>query len=331
MSLHILKAGPMTTLQDLGRRGYLRYGVNQSGAMDPVAASVCWQLLGQSPDDTPLVEIPLGGLQVAVDAPTSLAVVSTGFSVSRSGAALGASALITLLPGETLDVRPGTAGQFAYLGVHANWDIAPVLGAYATHLRSGVGPAPALNAGDTLGMTPHSPLDERLNLPPLDHGPSVLRAVDGPQLDYFPVESVDRFYSQPWTVGAASDRMASALIGEPLTHEKGFDILSDGIAFGAVQVPGSGQPFVLMADRGTTGGYPKIATVISADLPRIAQARPGTVLHFERVSVEQANATRLRQKDGMLAWLRTPAELDTERLMTVNLISGVVDGHTPPA
>ncbi len=326
MTLIINKAGPLTTLQDLGRSGYLRYGVNQSGVMDTVAARLCWGLLEQTPGETPLIEVPLGGLQIQLACTASVAVVSTGFSVLHNGEPHGASVRLTLQAGDRLDIKAGASGQFAYLGLHADWAIAPVLGAFATHLRSGVGPSGALKAGDRFAITPRATLPERTKLPALDHGENTLRAVAGPQQDFFDEAAVAQFYDQAWTLDAASDRMASALRGDPLNHLKGFDILSDGIAFGAVQVPGSGQPFVLMADRGTTGGYPKIATVISSDLPRIAQARPGTVMRFNACTLEHANAARHAQTESMKAWLSATDTVDTQTLMSHNLISGVTDG-----
>ena len=328
MSLHVVNAGPLTTLQDLGRTGYLRFGVNQSGAMDAVAATLCWRLLEQSPGATPLIEIPLGGLSVTVDTATSIAVVSTGFRILRDGESCGASARLTVHPGQSLEIKAGPHGRFAYLGLHADWALQPVLGAYATHVRSGVGPHGALAAGDRFETDAKPLLSERINLPAFDHGEPVLRTIAGPQVDYFSDDSVDRFHSQGWTVAPASDRMATSLIGEPLTHRGSHDILSDGIAFGAVQIPGSGQPFVLMADRGTTGGYPKIATVISADLPRVAQARPGDSLKFETCTLDQAALIRQQQSQAMSEWLRTPSELDSAALLSANLISGVVTART---
>ncbi|MEM9602647.1 MAG: biotin-dependent carboxyltransferase family protein [Pseudomonadota bacterium] len=330
MSLHIVQAGPLTTLQDLGRTGYLRYGINQAGVMDAVAAAAVWRLLGHAPGETPLIEIPLGGLSVSVDNPTTVAVTSPGFRVSLDGEACGASARLTLQPNQVLDIKPGPNGRFAYFGAHADWSVAPVLGAYATHLRSGVGPHGPLSAGDRFELRPHAPLAERRSLPPLDHGAPELRVLPGPQLDYFPDEAVARFYSQTWTVGPASDRMATSLVGDALTHRGSHDILSDGIAFGAVQVPGSGQPFVLMADRGTTGGYPKIATVISVDLPRVAQARTGDTLRFVPCSLDEAAHLRTAQAAALADWLRTPGALDGTRLLSANLISGVVSATRTP-
>ncbi|MEM7377384.1 MAG: biotin-dependent carboxyltransferase family protein [Pseudomonadota bacterium] len=330
MSLHIVQAGPLTTLQDLGRTGYLRYGINQAGVMDTVAATAVWRLLGHTPGETPVIEIPLGGLSVSVDTPTTVAVVSPGFRISLDGDACGASARVTLQPGQVLDIKPGTTGRFAYFGAHADWAVAPVLGAYATHLRSGVGPHGTLAAGDRFEQQPRPLLAERPALPPFDHGTLALRAVPGPQLDYFPDHAVSRFYSQAWAVGPASDRMATSLVGDALAHRGSHDILSDGIAFGAVQVPGSGQPFVLMADRGTTGGYPKIATVISVDLPRVAQARPGDTLRFVQCTLDEAAQLRAAQAEALEDWLRTPGAPDGTRLFSENLISGVVSATRTP-
>lgn len=329
-TLEIKQAGPLCTLQDNGRRGLMRFGVNSAGVMDRFAAAACWQLLQQAPDETPLLEITLGGITIAVDQPTSVAVISSGFTVKLDGKTLDACVRLDLQPGQTLQLRAGPKGQYAYLGLAADWALQPLLGSWSTHLRSGLFAAPALAAGDRFDISPRPLLGPRDDLPPLPLDATTLRCIPGPQEDRFTDESIERFYTQTWTISPASDRMASTLNGEPLQHKDSPDIVSDGIAVGSIQVPGSGQPMVLMPDCGSTGGYPKIAAVISADLPLLAQARPGTVLSFSRCTPSQASTARSERQAQLQDWL-TPryVDLSSERLLALNLVDGIVDAHKP--
>lgn len=331
--LQIISAGPLCTFQDLGRRQLMRYGVNRAGAMDALAAHACWGLLSQAPDASPLIEVPLGGLSVSADAPVSVAVTSAGFDITLNGESIGACARVDLQPEDRLTVRAGAAGRYAYLGLAARWSLPKVLGAWATHLRSGVGPAAALTAGDRFEFEPAALLGDAKKLPPLPYPDGPLRCIDGPQLDRFDEQAVDAFYAQDWRVGVASDRMASSLEGAPLGHRDSADIVSDGIALGSVQVPGNGLPLVLMSDCGTTGGYAKIAAVIGADLPRLAQARPGESLRFARSDLAAAQAARDAIGAALLQWL-SAREVDwsSERLLALNLVDGVVDARdsAPP-
>jgi biotin-dependent carboxylase-like uncharacterized protein len=159
-----------------------------------------------------------------------------------------------------------------------------------------------------------------------------IRAVLGPQADYFPQEAIGEFLSAPWRVGQRSDRMAYRLEGVRLAHAKGHDIVSDGVALGAIQVPGDGAPLVLMADRQPTGGYPKIANVIGADIGRLAQRRPGEAFSFSAVSIEQAVAARRELGEAIGAGVRlrpVGGEISTELLLSANLIGGVADAYRP--
>jgi allophanate hydrolase subunit 2 len=153
----------------------------------------------------------------------------------------------------------------------------------------------------------------------------------GPQDDYFASDQIDAFLSGPWTVSPRGDRMACFLDGTPLTHAKGHDIVSDGVAMGAIQVPGNGLPIVLMADRQSTGGYPKIATVIGPDLGRLAQVRGGGSLSFRRVSVAEAVAARRAERDGLREPVaREPVvrtDFASDFLLGLNLVGGVTDGR----
>lgn len=223
-----------------------------------------------------------------------------------------------------------------YIAVEGGFDIKPVLGSVSTYIRGGFGgwQGRALVAGDCLPLVRNtaSARDEwqieGFDLKP----PARFRVIAGPQSDYFSERAIAKFFDSEYMVAAGSDRMGMRLEGPRVDHARGFNITSDGIAPGSIQVPGNGQPIILLADRQTTGGYPKIATVISADLPALGQLPIGARIGFEPVSMEAAEAARrelLAQIDGMserIVPLRGIGEV-APRLLDHNLVSGVVDAH----
>ncbi|MEE7485825.1 hypothetical protein MOF7_11705 [Methylobacterium oryzae] len=174
-------------------------------------------------------------------------------------------------------------------------------------------------------------LAARAVAPWLDRDGREIRVVLGPQDDYFALDQIEAFLAGPWTVSPRGDRMACFVDGTPLRHAKGHDIVSDGVAMGAIQVPGNGLPIILMADRQSTGGYPKIATVIGPDLGRLAQVRGGASLSFRRVSVEEAVAARRAERDLLReAVPREPVirtDFASDFLLGLNLVGGVTDGR----
>jgi allophanate hydrolase len=224
-----------------------------------------------------------------------------------------------------------------YLAVEGGFAIAPVLGSQSTYVRGRIGGLEGrpLRAGDRLALALDSPGDRGevcLTDPPDLAPPARLRVVLGPQEDCFTQAALDTFVSQPFTVTQEADRMGLRLSGPRLDHARGFNIVSDGIATGAIQVPGSGQPIVLLADHQTTGGYPKIATVISADLPAAGRLKPGDEIGFAAVSLPEAQEARQALEAALGRRMRglvpasAPAVLNQAALYGGNLISGVVDG-----
>jgi biotin-dependent carboxylase-like uncharacterized protein len=335
-ALRILAAGPGVTLQDGGRHGALRFGVTPAGSMDPLAFATANRAVG-APPEAPALEVSLGGLELTVEGDAiSLAIAGGAFRLALDGRALGSPALIRLPPSQRLAIRPGAQGAWCYVAVAGRISVPPVLGSVSTHTRSGLGglSGGALVAGDVLPvMTPRSldPALARITAPWLDRRGDVIRVMLGPQDDYFAADQIAAFLQGPWTLSNRSDRMAYLLDGPPLAHVKGFNIVSDGIALGAIQIPGNGQPVVLMADRQPTGGYPKIATVIGADVGRLAQLRPGAQFRFHAVTIEVAVAAR-RQEALALAdpialepLLRT--DISSEFLLGLNLIDGISGGE----
>lgn len=286
-ALQVLRAGPLCTLQDAGRHGYLRFGVTPAGPMDWAGHAVA-NLLAGNPAGAGAVEVGPGGIAVtAAVAAVRLGLWARGFRVRRDGTPVASRAVLWLEPGARLDIEPGSAGSWAYVAVAGGFALAPVLGSLSTHLRSGIGPCGALAAGQALPVHPQGPPREDWGLfGPGSTGTGPIRYVPGPQDDRFAPDAL----SGGFTLSPRSDRMAYRLAGAPVVAKGGHDIVSDGIAMGAIQVPGDGMPFVLMADRQPTGGYAKVGTVIRADLPRLSQMRAGDALRFAPVTVAEAVA-----------------------------------------
>jgi len=331
--LHILAAGPGVTLQDGGRQGLLRFGVTTAGPMDPLAFATA-NAAAQARHDATAIEVSLGGIDVMAEGATvTIAIAGGDFRMALDGQDWTGAARVRLDPHARLAIRPGSRGVWCYLAVVGRIAIPPALGSTATHVRSALGglKGTALQAGDFLPIDDPQALEPSLSAlmaPWLERPGNVIRVILGPQEDYFAAEQITAFINGPWTISTRSDRMAYQLEGPRLRHAKGFNILSDGIALGAIQVPGEGQPLVLMADRQPTGGYPKIATVIGADLGKFAQLRPGTQLRFEAVSLAEAVEARRTQARlleppiGLEPLVRT--EFPSEFLLGLNLVDGVV-------
>jgi 5-oxoprolinase (ATP-hydrolysing) subunit C len=330
--LRILSAGAGVTLQDGGRHGFLRYGITPAGPMDPLAHASANRALDNPPDAT-AIEVSLGGVSLTVEGEAvDIALAGGTPRIDLDGRPLPSATALTLRPGTRLTVRAGRDGAWFTLAVAGRIDVAPALGSTATHTRSGLGGlhGRGLRAGDALSIIePRPTIGEPvcLAMPWLDRPPGTIRVILGPQDDLFDDDALAAFLAGPWRVGARGDRMACFLEG-PKIEARSHDIVSDGIAMGAIQVPGSGQPLVLMADRQPTGGYPKIATVIGADLGRLAQAQSGTVLRFAAIDIAEAVAARRAEAAALVpAVARHPivrTDFPSEFLLGTNLIDGVV-------
>jgi biotin-dependent carboxylase-like uncharacterized protein len=332
-ALLVRSAGPGVTVQDGGRRGYLRYGVTPAGPMDAGALAAANLAVGAS-IDAAAIEVSLGGLELEVEgAAIDLAVAGGAFDLRLGAAALPPACRLTLEPGARLSIRAGAAGAWCYVAIGGRLDLPPALGALATHTRSTLGglAGRGLTAGDRLAIADvREPSFDMLAIaaPWLAPSTAPVRVILGPQDDRFTEAALRAFLEQTWSVSARSDRMAYRLEGPRLAHRDGHDIVSDGVALGAIQVPGDGAPLVLMADRQPTGGYPKIAHVIGADIGRLAQKRPGEALSFAAVTLEEAVALRGARREAITAGVGLQPlalELTAEFLLAANLIGGVAD------
>jgi biotin-dependent carboxylase-like uncharacterized protein len=338
--LSVIEPGLFSTIQDRGRLGYQRFGVPISGALDPLSMSAANLLVG-NPAEAAAVEVLHHGPHVRVEAESArLAYAGAAARIAIDGAANQ-----TVSPGQSFvlprgaDLRIGvlSVGNVGYLAVEGGFDIALCLGSRSTYTRAELGGIEGrrLKAGDQLplGQEKATPRSERRWLDYSITPPRVLRVILGPQDDYFTAAAIDTFLSAAFTVSRASDRMGIRLEGPALEHGKGFDIVSDGTAPGSIQVPGDGQPIVLRVDRQTTGGYPKIATVISADLVGLGRLAPGASISFTAVTLAEADALRtehdreLAQLGDRIIAIDATANLDSAILLAANLVSGVIDAQ----
>lgn len=330
-ALIVANAGPLTSVQDAGRFGAQRYGLTTSGAMDRFALACANVLVGNSAT-TAAIEIgPFPASFLARDGDIRIAVAGAGRDLRIGNRPLPMMQSATVPAGEKLSIGPARDGVFSILGIEGGINGAPIYGSLSVTARLGIGspfPRP-LQAGDELRVNVASTRDERrLDIPPRIAAP--IRVVAGPQDDEFAAEALRLLFASDWRVSSASDRMGYRLEGPRLVHTKGHNIVSDGTVNGSIQVPGNGQPIVLLADRGTTGGYPKIATVIGPDLGRLAQRRAGETVTFVAIDIVQAQLEARRYVkmiNGLAARLRpvTDARANPDALMGANLAGDAVN------
>ena len=303
-ALEVIAPGLHTTVQDRGRIGYQDIGVPPSGPLDRISFNLANALVG-NPPATPALEMLLQGPTVKVIAESvriALAGCSAGIEI-RSGNArtIPAGRSVRLVRDEVFRIGALRDSVCAYLAIEGGPDVPLVLGSASTYVRGAIGGLQGrrLQAGDSVplklagadGRDEHA-LPRQFDLA-LDQS---IRVVLGPQVDHFTDGAVKTFLSSEYTVSTQADRMGYRLAGPALVHAKGYDIVSDGIVTGAIQVPGSGLPIVLMVDHQTIGGYPKIATVISADIPVIGRRKPGRSIRFVAVGMHEAEQLRKDQE-----------------------------------
>ena len=314
--------GLLTTVQDGGRAGQQRSGLTPSGAMDPFAASVANLLLG-NPRRAAVLEITLLGPALRVMAQTQIALCGADLSAQVDGAALPLWKTVPVQPGQRLSFGRRRSGARVYLAVSGGFAVPEVLGSRSTFLRGQMGglAGRALRPGDTLlgdflfgdflfgDLLPGSPLAglaagrglPRSQQP--DYSlPAVLRVLPGPHFAQFADAALDVFFAAAYAVSPQSDRQGYRLTGPAVTRSAWKDVLSEPMPLGGLQVPPDGQPILLMADRQTTGGYPLLGVVASADIPRAAQLAPGDPVRFAPVSLAEAATAAIEQERRLRLW-----------------------------
>ncbi len=297
MKMTILSPGPLTTVQDQGRFGYMNTGFSPGGAMDPDAMKRANLLVGNRLGEG-VLEMTLMGITAEFDCDTVIGITGADMCPTVNGEPVNMNTTVYVKKGSRLTLGAAKSGMRAYLAVSGGFALEPVMGSLSTNLKCALGgfQGRKLAAGDEICLkreTAPSQISPRFIAAPNLGGRDIaLHVILGPQDDYFTSEGIDSFCQKAYTVSVNSDRMGIRLEGERIENKNGVDIISDGIVTGSVQIPPAGVPIIMMADRQTTGGYAKIATVIRRDLSLLAQARPGDRVRFYPITEEMALLTR---------------------------------------
>ncbi|WP_102261506.1 5-oxoprolinase subunit C family protein [Mesobacillus jeotgali] len=297
--LKVLKPGLQTTVQDLGRTGYQQYGISPSGALDSYSLQMANLLVGN-----PLYE---AGLEVTMMGPSlgalkdvSMAICGGNLQPMVNKKKVSMWKSFVFRKGDILSFGKVESGARAYIGFAGGIDVPLVLGSKSTFINGTMGGfnGRALDAGDIVQGMPFVRKNRFLHKDfiPEYHAQIEIRVILGPHLEKFHPDAIKRFLSNEYTISPQSNRMGYRLAGPELNHIDGADIISDAIPAGGIQVPSNGQPIILLAERQTTGGYARIATVISVDLPLLAQAMPGTKIRFAGITIEEAQELYRKQR-----------------------------------
>lgn len=293
--MNIIKPGLLTTVQDLGRSGYQSIGMSVAGAMDEFSLRMANLLVGNEEGEACL-EMTYLGCQIEFKSKEVIAITGADMDPKLNGKEIQMWQAQAVYPGDKLEFGPARSGMRTYISFSRKLDIKDLMGSKSTFLKAGIGgyEGRALKAGDTLSLSEDKPTKLGYKLDqtqiPRYRIKENIRVVYGPQDDYFTSEAKETFENSTYKISQEADRMGYRLKGEKIGHDsRGADIISDGINFGSIQVPASGQPIIMMADRQTTGGYTKIAGVIRQDLTKLAQMGPAKEISFEPISIDEAH------------------------------------------
>ncbi|WP_263620687.1 5-oxoprolinase subunit C family protein [Halobacillus yeomjeoni] len=309
--IKLAKSGLLTTIQDLGRIGYQKYGVIASGAMDSESHRIANLLVGND-GDHPTMEITLMGPVIEFQEDALIAICGGDLSAMVDGERVELWKPIYIKQGSELRFGNPKQGFRAYLAIAGGFDVPYVMNSGSTYLRAGIGgfEGRALEKGDEIPVgdpsMPSLSMMESLKelageehfcsaswfaspeFVPNAHSGCEIRVTEGREFELFSEESQEKFFEQAYQIDSKSDRMGYRLKGSKLKLNEKVDMISEAVAFGTVQVPSEGNPIILLADRQTTGGYPKIAQVASVDLPKLAQLKPGEKIIFKKITHEQS-------------------------------------------
>lgn len=308
--IEVLTPGALTTVQDLGRFGFGRLGVSPGGAADALALRVGNLVAGNAPGEAAL-EVTLLGPRLRFDSPALVVIAGADLGPRLDGRAVPMHEAVAIAAGGELSFAGGARGLRAYLAVAGGLEVEPALGSASTDLRGGFGGigGRAIVAGDRLAIG-----SRRGRLRALGENGrrallvrrTTLRVTRGVHAGRFSAEAIERLAGEAWVMRADSDRMGVRLAGPPLELREPFEMLSEGVGPGALQVPAGGLPILLGVDHPATGGYPQIAHVIAADLPSLAQLRPGAAVRFEWIDFRTARAALVELEAGVESWLGAP-------------------------
>ena len=310
MGIYVMSGGLLTTVQDLGRFTFQQYGVSPGGAMDSYSFCLANYLVGNWENEAGL-EVTLLGPQLRFTTCTVFAITGADMTPCLNDQTIDMYQAIRANIGDILSFHGLKNGCRSYIAFAGGLDVEPVMGSRATLLRGSIGgyQGRKLKTGDTIGFRyPIWDLPDlkSRHIPKDDFSTDIvtLRILMGPQEDRFTEEAIQTLLQETYVVTPQSDRMGCRLEGPKLHHTIDANIITDGIALGSIQVPGNGQPIIMMAERQSTGGYTKIANVISVDIPKLSQCKAGTKLTFQLVDLEEAHSLYRQQHEKMQLWKR---------------------------
>lgn len=317
MGIRVLKAGMLTTVQDLGRNGYQSQGFSVAGVMDVRSFKIA-NLLLDNPENEAVLEFTLIGPTLQFTSDTIIAITGGDFQPTINGEPAPMYTALYMKRGDILKFGSARTGSRGYIAFSSYLDIPVVMGSRCTNLKSKIGgyKGRKLKDEDYIGFRikrrylPYF-LSRKLDLDEFDEEEVTLRVVMGPQNDMFTKQGIHTLLSESYTVTSDFDRMGCRLEGPFIASKNGSDIISDGIAFGSIQVPAHGKPIVLLADRQTTGGYAKIATVATVDIPKLVQRKTEHKIRFKAITVEEAQKLYLEEEEqyvAMRSQIHTPCK-----------------------
>lgn len=317
MGIRILKGGMMTTVQDLGRNGYQSQGFSVAGAMDVRSLKIA-NLLLDNPENEAVLEITLIGPTLEFTSATIIAITGGDFQPQINGKPAPMYTALYMNKGDILKFGSARSGSRGYIAFSSYLEIPVVMGSRCTNLKSKIGgfKGRKLQAGDYMNFRikrRYLPffLSRKLEGDNFDQEEATLRVIMGPQDDLISRQGIETFLNSEYTVTSDFDRMGCRLEGPFIAPKKTSDIISDGIAFGAIQVPSHGKPIILLSDRQTTGGYAKIATVASVDIPKLVQRKTDHKIHFKAITVQEAQQLyleELKELDAMRKTIHKPCK-----------------------
>ncbi len=300
----IKKPGLFTTIQDKGRWGYQQYGMTVAGSMDQFSMKVANLIVGNREDEA-VIESTFLGPEIEFGCDEIICITGANMKPLLNKKPVLMWTSVKVSAGDILSFSGAVDGVRSYISFSRGLDVPVVMGSKSTFIRGNLG---GLNGGKLAANDEINLGDKKLseygsylsrNFIPIYENIPAIRVIMGPQDDYFTDEAIDVFLNSTFQVTSESDRMGYRLEGPKIEHKSGADIISDGIVFGSIQVPGHGSPIIMMSDRQTTGGYTKIATVISSDLPILAQMGPGSKLNFKNISLEESHILYKEQIENM--------------------------------
>ncbi|PRX19719.1 biotin-dependent carboxylase-like uncharacterized protein [Orenia metallireducens] len=305
-SLIVNKPGLLTTVQDQGRYGYQRYGMPVAGAMDSYAFQIANLLVGNE-RSAPALELTLLGPEIIFEDSFRIAITGGELGAEINGKRIYSWSSVKINSGDRLTFKGAQQGCRAYLSVSGGIEVEEVMGSSSTYLRGQLGGylGRSLKSGDSLKIVDTNKGDfSGIIKVPTEYLPeykdkSQIRVVKGPQFNRFSQSEIDKFFNSKYLISTQSDRMGYRLEGARISHQQSSDIISEGISLGAIQIPGDGQPIIMMVDHQTTGGYTKIANVISVDIATLAQMKPSEEISFSMIDIKEAQSF-YHQREAMI-------------------------------